>query len=197
MELTIEPAVLVGFCLALVRATAWVVVCPPFNSPAIPVRIRVGFATALAFVLAPRFAASTADLGTAGFVGSLFVQAFAGLALGAIVFVLFSAVQAAGELIDLQVGFSLGGVIDPLEKGQAHLGLARRARTVRELALLDGARHAEGGLLAAHQDDGGIARVRLGVHGREALALEGCLDRRGGLGRSLRGAPSMAGLGAV
>ena len=30
------------------------------------------------------------------------------------VFVIFSAVQSAGELIDLQVGFSLGGVIDPL-----------------------------------------------------------------------------------
>src|SRR5690606_7223042 len=38
----------------------------------------------------------------------------AGFALGLFVYVIFSAVQTAGELIDLQVGFSMGGIIDPL-----------------------------------------------------------------------------------
>ena len=45
---------------------------------------------------------------------SLLAQALAGVALGFAVLVLFSAIQAAGDLIDLQVGFSLGGIIDPL-----------------------------------------------------------------------------------
>ena len=43
-----------GFCLMLVRAGAWVSICPPFNMPAIPVRVRAGFAVAMSFVLAER-----------------------------------------------------------------------------------------------------------------------------------------------
>ena len=46
-------------------------------------------------------------------VSALFTQLFAGFVLGFFVSVIFSAVQSAGELMDLQVGFSLGGVIDP------------------------------------------------------------------------------------
>ncbi|MBI5088970.1 MAG: flagellar biosynthetic protein FliR, partial [Actinobacteria bacterium] len=46
--------------------------------------------------------------------GAMFTQLLAGFALGFFVFMIFSVVQSAGELIDLQVGFSLGGVIDPL-----------------------------------------------------------------------------------
>ena len=122
MNVDVPISVLVGFCLALVRATAWIVVCPPFNSPAIPRRIRVGIATAIAFVLAPRIADATdaaagggpVSLALGPFVTSLLAQALAGVALGFAVLVLFSAIQAAGDLIDLQVGFSLGGIIDPL-----------------------------------------------------------------------------------
>ncbi len=114
MQLSIEPTALVGFCLVLVRATTWAMICPPFNAPAIPVRIRVGVAVALSFLLAERVGAQVGDLGTAALVGALFTQILAGLLLGFFVFVLFGAVQMAGELIDLQVGFSMGGVLDPL-----------------------------------------------------------------------------------
>ncbi len=114
MQLFIEPTALIGFCLVLVRATTWAIICPPFNAPAIPVRVRVGVAVALSFLLAERVGAQVGDMGTAGLVGALFTQIVAGLLLGFFVFVLFGAVQMAGELIDLQVGFSMGGVLDPL-----------------------------------------------------------------------------------
>ncbi len=115
MQFSFDPATLIGFCLALARSTAWVSICPPFNSPSIPARVRVGFAVALSFLLAGRIGA-TADpaITVAGLVTALVTQIIAGLALGAFVFVLFSAIQSAGELIDLQIGFSLGGVIDPI-----------------------------------------------------------------------------------
>lgn len=114
MQLFFEPAALVGFCLVLVRAGAWVAVCPPFNMPAIPVRVRAGFAVAMALVLAERVGSQVDDLSTGSLVGALFTQMLAGFALGFFVFVILSAVQSAGELIDLQVGFSLGGIIDPM-----------------------------------------------------------------------------------
>lgn len=114
MQFFIEPSVLVGFCLVLVRAGAWVTICPPFNMPAIPVRIRAGFAVAMSVVLAGKVGAEVQSISTASLVSAMFSQLLAGFALGMFVFVIFSAVQSAGELIDLQVGFSLGGVIDPL-----------------------------------------------------------------------------------
>lgn len=114
MQLLFEPAALVGFCLVLVRAAAWVAICPPFNTPAIPVRVRGGFAVAVSFLLANRVGAEVDDTSTPALVGALFTQILAGFALGLFVYVIFSAVQTAGELIDLQVGFSMGGIIDPL-----------------------------------------------------------------------------------
>jgi flagellar biosynthetic protein FliR len=114
VRLYVDPATLVGFCLVLVRAAAWVAICPPFNSPAIPVRVRGGLAVAIALVLGNEVGRTVQSIETPQLVGMLFTQLLAGFVLGFFVFVIFSAVQSAGELIDLQVGFSLGGVIDPL-----------------------------------------------------------------------------------
>lgn len=114
MQFFVEPSALVGFCLMLVRSGAWVSVCPPFNMPAIPVRVRAGFAVAMSLVLAGKVGAEVTSISTTALVGAMFTQLLAGFALGFFVLVIFSAVQSAGEMIDLQVGFSLGGIIDPL-----------------------------------------------------------------------------------
>lgn len=119
MELELPATALFGFSLALVRTTAFVSICPPFNSPAIPVRVRVGIATAIAFVIATQLGESVGTPGTGPFVLALLTQALAGFALGFGVLLLFSAVQAAGDLIDFQVGFSLASVVDPLSGAQA------------------------------------------------------------------------------
>lgn len=114
MRFYVDPSTLVGFCLVLVRATAWVAICPPFNTPAISARVRVGIAVSIALVLGNQVGQEVRSIATPELVGMLFAQLLAGFTLGFFVFVIFSAVQSAGELIDLQVGFSLGGVIDPL-----------------------------------------------------------------------------------
>jgi len=119
MEISLPAAQLVGFCLALVRTTAWISICPPFNSPAVPRRVRVGLATAISFAIAGQLADVTTSLELGPFIVALIVQALAGLALGFSVYILFAAIQAAGELIDLQVGFSLGAVLDPLSGNNA------------------------------------------------------------------------------
>lgn len=118
MELGVPLASLVGFCLALVRTTTWITLCPPFNAPAVPVRIRVGLATAIAFVAAEDLT-EAAGLATGEFIVAMLVQALAGAALGFAVYALFAAIQGAGELIDLQIGFSIGAVFDPISGAQA------------------------------------------------------------------------------
>jgi flagellar biosynthesis protein FliR len=119
LALSINPALLIGFCFALTRTISWAIICPPFNSQSIPVRVRLGFAVAVSFLIAERVAPATPDLAMTALVGGLLRQALAGLAVGMLVLILFSAIQAAGELIDLQVGFSLGGVIDPMSGNMA------------------------------------------------------------------------------
>ncbi|MFN3255979.1 MAG: flagellar biosynthetic protein FliR [Ilumatobacter sp.] len=111
---------IVGFFFALVRTTAWLSICPPFNSPTIPKRVRVGLATAISFTIAATIGGDhVASLQLGPFVVALLTQIVAGLALGFAVYVLFAAIQAAGELIDLQVGFSLGAVLDPISGASA------------------------------------------------------------------------------
>jgi flagellar biosynthetic protein FliR len=119
MELEIATSTLVGFSLALVRTTAWIVICPPFNSPAIPKRVRVGLAAAIAFVLAGQLGEQQIALSLGSFVLTLLAQALAGLALGFAVLVLYSAIQAAGDMIDMQVGYSMAAVLDPVSGANA------------------------------------------------------------------------------
>ena len=119
MALSINPALLIGFCFALTRTISWAIICPPFNSQSIPVRVRLGFAVAVSFVIAERVAPATPDLAMTALVGGLLRHALAGIAVGMLVLFLFATIQAAGELIDLQVGFSLGGVIDPMSGNMA------------------------------------------------------------------------------
>lgn len=114
MNLTFAPATLVGFCLVLVRSSAFVALCPPFNSPALPARVKVGFSVALSFLLATRIGEQVTDISTSALIASFGSQFIAGLGLAAFVFVIFQALQSAGELIDLQVGFSMGALLDPL-----------------------------------------------------------------------------------
>lgn len=119
MEFLVAPTTLVGFTLVMVRATAFVVLCPPFNTPSITTRVKVGFAAALALLLAKRTGAAVTDVSMSALVGSLFSQLLAGLGLAAFVFVLMQAIQAAGELIDIQVGFGMAAILDPLSGNNA------------------------------------------------------------------------------
>jgi flagellar biosynthetic protein FliR len=119
VNVELASSTLVGFTLALARSTAWILVCPPFNSPAVPRRIRVALATAIAFAMTNTIAPVAPELELVPFAMALLTQVLGGLALGFTVFVLFSAIQGAGELIDLQVGYSLGAVLDPISGAAA------------------------------------------------------------------------------
>lgn len=113
MTLQVDATTLVGFCYALVRATAFLVIAPPFNTVGVPVRVRAGLGAGLALLIAPSFEGSDDMLATGTFLGGLAYQALMGLALGFLVYLLFSSVQAAGALIDLHAAFSGATLYDP------------------------------------------------------------------------------------
>ncbi|MGY1840515.1 MULTISPECIES: flagellar biosynthetic protein FliR [unclassified Modestobacter] len=114
MDLQVPSATLAALLLATVRAAGFIVLAPPFNSNGIPLAVKGALALALSLVVFPQLSGTLPEI-TAGFlVVSAITEAVIGAALGFVVQVLFTAVQLAGDLIDLAGGFSLQPAYDPL-----------------------------------------------------------------------------------
>jgi len=80
VTITANPELLVGFLLALVRASAWLVVVPPFGTRAIPSQVKVGFAAALALPMAKTVALHAPSLEVAPLIGAVAAQVAVGAA---------------------------------------------------------------------------------------------------------------------
>ena len=114
MDLSVPSASLAALLLGTARATGFVVLAPPFNSNGIPMAVKGALALALSLVVFPQLSADMPAV-TAGFlVVSAITEAVIGAALGFLVQVLFTAVQLAGDIIDVTGGFSLQPAYDPL-----------------------------------------------------------------------------------
>ena len=101
--------------LAAVRITAFLVIAPPFSFSGIPIRVKGMLAVALSILVAPQAAKGlTESMETGAFVVSLLSQLVIGALLGFMVFLVFSAIQSAGSLIDLFAGFQMSQAFDPL-----------------------------------------------------------------------------------
>ncbi|WP_258724199.1 flagellar biosynthetic protein FliR [Cellulomonas sp. NS3] len=108
---TVETAMLAG-----VRIAAFLVIAPPFAHRAIPAQVKVMLALGLALAVTPRLeAAGGAPASTPEFVGDLVAQVVIGGGLGFLVALVFSAVQSAGNLIDLFGGFQMAAAFDPMQ----------------------------------------------------------------------------------
>jgi flagellar biosynthesis protein FliR len=114
MDLSLPASTLVAYLLVVVRVSAWIAVAPPFNTRVVPPIVKIALALALAMPLAPRLAAEAPAPELFPLARALFFQVVVGLVLGFLTQLLFSAVQAAGELIDLASGFTLASLYDPL-----------------------------------------------------------------------------------
>jgi flagellar biosynthetic protein FliR len=107
--------------LGAVRAGAWMVLCPPFNSRLIPGPVKALLSVGFALPVAPRLVATIPSIETADIIASAILQVFVGAALGFITLMLFAAIQAAGDLIDVFGGFTLAMAYDPLSQSQSSI----------------------------------------------------------------------------
>jgi flagellar biosynthetic protein FliR len=117
--LRFDPVLVTAFALALVRATAWLFISPPFNTRTVPTAVKAGLAAALALAAAPHVKDTHVSLATAPFIGALVTQAVVGVALGMLTLMLVNAISTAGSLVDIFAGYSLAAVYDPLSDHQA------------------------------------------------------------------------------
>jgi len=142
VQLDIATANILGILLALARTGAWVAISPPFSTRLIPGKIKAGIAVALALPIAPSLTSDVAEADIAVLLTQIAMQVMAGAALGFATMVVFAAIQAAGDLIDLFGGFSLAAALDPLSLqnnsvfGRLHQLLATTLLFVLDLHLV-------------------------------------------------------------
>ncbi|MFE4810913.1 flagellar biosynthetic protein FliR [Peribacillus simplex] len=109
-----------AFLLIVVRVTTFFVAMPIFSYRSIPVQHRVGLGVFLAWIMYYTIDAPVLVL-DATFYLLIMKEALVGLFIGFAAYMILSAVQIAGGLIDFQMGFSIANVIDPQTGAQSPL----------------------------------------------------------------------------
>lgn len=111
------------FLLIFVRISGIFIMAPIFGSRNITGRIKACLALLITYIIFPLVFNDTAVIPD-HFLPYLFLVAgelLVGLILGFVSSLIFSAIQMAGQLLDMQIGFGIINMIDPLSGQQAPL----------------------------------------------------------------------------
>ena len=120
-DVSLEP--FVATLLVMLRMTAFIVVAPPFSSRAISGRTKALLALGLALAVAPGVDTARISLDAGPLLVASLWAVLTGAAMGFLVYLLFAAVQAAGDALDVFGGFQLASAFDPLlQSGAAIFG---------------------------------------------------------------------------
>ncbi|NMO50183.1 flagellar biosynthetic protein FliR [Actinoplanes sp. TBRC 11911] len=119
MNWNIPIADLLAVMLGAARTGAFLMISPPFSSRLIPGTVKALLSVGLTLPLAPYLKGTLPSLETSDLIASAALQVFVGAGLGFITAMLFAALQAAGDLLDLFGGFTLAMGYDPLSQNQS------------------------------------------------------------------------------
>lgn len=107
-----------AFLLVLCRITAYFVTVPIFSLRGVPVQFRIGIAFFMAL-----FAFMTMDAQVIQMDGLYILlilrETLVGILLGFIAYLFFTVAQIAGSFVDMQMGFGVANVIDPMTGAQS------------------------------------------------------------------------------
>lgn len=104
------PVFLLIFC----RITAFFVVVPVFSSQGVPTTFKIGISFFVALVVFSASGTGIAIPQDFSYILLIFREILIGLLLGFIGYLMFMAIQTAGSFIDIQIGFGIANVIDPM-----------------------------------------------------------------------------------
>lgn len=122
-----------AFMWPFVRMLALVSTAPILGEPSVPRQVKVAIAALLAIVLAPVLGPAPAvPVFSAAGIWIVLQQVLIGAAMGFTIRMVFTAVQAAGEYVGLQMGLSFASFFDPMNGGTTMVV----ARLLHMLALL-------------------------------------------------------------
>jgi len=106
-------AIISGFLTIGVRLTGLVLFAPFFGGTAIPARIKAGLVLALTVLLFPTVGK---DIGTYALMDwpiMIFTEFLIGVGMGIATNVVFEAAALAGQVLGIQMGYSLVNILDP------------------------------------------------------------------------------------
>lgn len=128
------PFSMEAFLLITGRLSGLFLSAPIFSSRQMPVRIKallvVGVAAMLSYYIPMKVAVDIISPGY--FIAALVVEILIGYTLGFVAYILFAAIQLAGQLMDMQMGFAIVNVVDP----QSGMQIPLMGNLVQTLALL-------------------------------------------------------------
>jgi len=121
MNLELATAEFLAVMLGAVRTGAWMMLCPPFSSRLIPGTVKALLSVGLTLPMTPYLRNTVPSLETKDLIASVLLQAFIGACLGFFTALLFAALQAAGDMLDLFGGLTLASAYDPLSQSQSSI----------------------------------------------------------------------------
>lgn len=103
------------FLLILVRITGFIYTAPFFSLKNVPVNVKAGFSIFLALILFYAIPNNTPEYaGVIGFSILLVKEALVGIIMGFFTNIAYYIVSFAGQIIDMEVGFSMVNQLDPI-----------------------------------------------------------------------------------
>lgn len=102
------------FLLILMRMIGLFIVSPIFGRRNIPAYFKMGFSLLMAVILANTIQYYGEYENILQYTLVLVKEFLAGLAIGFISYMMFTAIYVAGQIIDMQIGFGMVNVIDPM-----------------------------------------------------------------------------------
>lgn len=112
------------FLLMFARITGLFVIAPFFGSMNIPMYFRVTMALAFSVLMFPvinTIGYATAPDDVFRYAGAVLSEVLVGWMIGFVAYVVFSAVNFAGKVMDMQVGFAMVNIMDPTSGQQIPL----------------------------------------------------------------------------
>lgn len=104
------------FLLVLVRVGGIFTLAPIFGNANVSPFVRVGMAGILAFVFLPMAHFDASHIDMLGLILVVAKEALVGIVMGFFASMMFAAIQMAGAFIDIQIGFGMANIIDPMMK---------------------------------------------------------------------------------
>lgn len=104
------------FILILSRWAGMIMLAPVFGARGVPGLVRLGLAASITLILYPLIHAANPTIPNELFpyVAVVIKEVLVGLVIGFLIYLLTAILQGAGQLIDFQMGFTMGAAIDPV-----------------------------------------------------------------------------------
>lgn len=116
--MTILLQFLPGFLLVLCRITAFFVTAPIFSMRGVPVQFRIGIAFFMTLFAFMSMDAQVIEM-DAFYIMLIIREILIGILLGFVAYLFFTAAQVAGSFVDMQMGFGIANVVDPMTGAQS------------------------------------------------------------------------------